>query len=287
MGRSGKIICSVSAVAGLGFTALGVGVGGVTASAASKSHSAPKPVALPTSIKDSKLVKLNGTTCTYNPKSHALAAGGTVKWVTPTGSGAQGTITVTWTNGEKGKKGYTLNQATGSLFEGPWSLSTQGTKAVTHCTLLATFTAPTASSVEAVFAAAGLPISGLITFNATTDPNHLLGRPTGYASKDAWQDGRIDQTEQGTDVGGVEFGGGIEVFPTSAGAQSRANYLGAIQSASSLFGSEYDYTLGPILVRISGTLTPTQAATYQAVIPEFSLFHYVPTGAATTTTTTP
>ena len=34
--------------------------------------------------------------------------------------------------------------------------------------------------------AAGLPIASVTVYNATTDPNHLLGRQGGYTSKVAW-----------------------------------------------------------------------------------------------------
>src|SRR5689334_22932043 len=45
-----------------------------------------------------------------------------------------------------------------------------------------------AEGLTARMKAAGLPITNLIVYNATTDPNHLLGRQNEYTSKDAWVD---------------------------------------------------------------------------------------------------
>ena len=70
--------------------------------------------------------------------------------------------------------------------------------------------------------AAGLPIKGLIIYNATTDPNHLLGRQGGYTSKAAWVDPAAVAAGAGSpsgDPGGIEFGGGIEVFASVADAR--------------------------------------------------------------------
>jgi hypothetical protein len=286
MNQPGKFIRGAGAFACLALLITAFGPGAPNAGASSKSHAASKPVALSASVGHNQLVTLTHTACTYNAKTHTLTAGGQEIWAKDAVGGAQGTITVTWSNTLKGKKHYAINEATGALFVGPWSLSTEGAKPVSDCTVTPSFAEPTAASVESVLMAAGLPISGLIVYNATTDPNHLLGRPTGYSSKDAWQDGRIDQTGQAAEVGDISWGGGIEVFPNAAEAQERANYLQTIDAGSSLFGSEYDYTLGPILVRISGTLTPDQAATYQSAFPEMTLFQYVPPGTAATTTTT-
>ena len=71
---------------------------------------------------------------------------------------------------------------------------------------------------------AGLPLTHLIVYTPATDPNHLMGRQGGYTSKVAWQDPRAIRAGAGdpaSDPGGTEFGGGIEVYPTRAGALSR------------------------------------------------------------------
>lgn len=121
----------------------------------------------------------------------------------------------------------------------------------------------TAASVYKKFAKAGLPVSGLIVYTAATDPNHLLGRPNGYKSKCAWVDGRVPTTDTSGDPrGDVDFGGGVEVFPTAAGAKARAKEILTDEKAEPILGSEYDYLAGGVLVRISQYLTPTQAAPY-------------------------
>jgi hypothetical protein len=126
---------------------------------------------------------------------------------------------------------------------------------------------PTAAAVYREFVKAGLPVSGLIVYTAATDPNHLLGRPTGYISKCAWVDARVPSTDtSGLTPGDIGFGGGVEVFRTAAEAKARAKYIFTIDSAAPILGSEYDYLAGRVLVRVSQYLTPTQAATYAKVV---------------------
>lgn len=83
----------------------------------------------------------------------------------------------------------------------------------------------------------GLPLSGLIVYTAATDPNHLLGRPTGYTSKCAWVDSRVPTSDtayvSSADIG---FGGGIEVFRSASGGTARAKYLFTIDKALPLLG---------------------------------------------------
>jgi len=108
--------------------------------------------------------------------------------------------------------------------------------------------------------AVGLPIRDLIVYNATTDPNHLLGRQNEYTSKDAWVDSAAVAAGAGnpsSDPGAIEFGGGIEVFPSVTDAQARLAYLKAFQPP---IGDGYDYLAGPAILRLSNYLTPAQAA---------------------------
>ena len=112
--------------------------------------------------------------------------------------------------------------------------------------------------------AAGLPIRDVIVYDATTDPNHLLGRQGGYTSKDAWVDPAAVAAgagSPGSDPGGIEFGGGIEVFPSVAGAQARLAELKAFRPP---FGDGYDYLAGPAILRLSNYITPAQAARSRA-----------------------
>ncbi len=119
---------------------------------------------------------------------------------------------------------------------------------------------PTAEQIYTKLQTAGLPIDGLIIYDATTDPNHLLGRPNGYTSKAAFTDNRI--TSKNTSPGNVDLGGTIEVYPTHEDAQARADYIAKIEKAMPMLGTEYDYINGSTLIRVSSTLTPEQAAAY-------------------------
>ncbi|MFE9601990.1 hypothetical protein [Streptomyces hokutonensis] len=101
---------------------------------------------------------------------------------------------------------------------------------------------------------------------AANDPNHLLGRPGQYTSKVTFTDSRIKAADvEGTDKGDVERGGAIEVFGDPSGAQARAKYIQTIAKSLPAV-AEYDYVRGPVLVRVSHYLTPTQAAAYKATL---------------------
>jgi hypothetical protein len=105
------------------------------------------------------------------------------------------------------------------------------------------------------------------TFNADDDPNHLLGRPNGYLSKTAFADTRVpaDQVPEGETA--TERGGGVEVFADEAAAQARADDIQAkLKNLGGLLAQEYDYTKGPVLVRVSGLLTPEQAKEYETAL---------------------
>jgi hypothetical protein len=126
---------------------------------------------------------------------------------------------------------------------------------------------PTAGGVLAQLQAAGLPVTDRLVYDASTDPNHLLGRPTGYLSKSAWVDRRVRRSQASdTSQGSIELGGSVEVFTDATRAKFRAAYVQGIEQRAPIFGSEYDYLLGPTLLRVSGMLTPTQAARYGRVI---------------------
>lgn len=125
--------------------------------------------------------------------------------------------------------------------------------------------APDAAAVIAKLKAAGLPIGATVVYSAATDVNHLLGRPGGYTSKAAWNDTRIRPADHpGLEPGDVQLGGSIEVYPDTDGAQARAKYIEGLISAAPVLGTEYDYVAGTVVVRVSGLLTPDQAAAYKS-----------------------
>lgn len=102
-----------------------------------------------------------------------------------------------------------------------------------------------------------------VVYDATTDPNHLLGRPGGYTSKATFTDSRIDPEDTaGAPRGAVELGGSIEVFPAQEGAEARKAYIDG--NAKLLPGlAEYSWVHGSALLRVSRLLTPGQAAEYE------------------------
>jgi hypothetical protein len=102
-------------------------------------------------------------------------------------------------------------------------------------------------------------------YTADNDPNHLLGRPNGYISKATFTDSRVASSPLIT-PGSVDAGGSVEVFADADSAQRRQQYIQGLQKASPLLGTEYEYLSGATLVRVSGKLTPTQAAGYQAAL---------------------
>lgn len=243
----------------------------------------PEPVVInvKASVTYPGIVKLTNDACSYNRDTHAVTAAGVVSWVPPTGGGALGTVSVDWT----GKHKYTASAVTPQFFDGSWSLAGTATTNISHCNISGQFVAPTAESVLTYLQAHSLPVTGVIAYDAATDPNNLLGRPSGYLSKVAWQDTRVDQTFYSAAPGGVQFGGSIEVFSNSTKALARANYIGAIGQASPALGSEYDYLKGPILLRVSAKLTPAEAAEYMQAIPGATEFQYSGTAGAPPSTT--
>jgi hypothetical protein len=105
-----------------------------------------------------------------------------------------------------------------------------------------------------------------VVYTAETDPNHLLGRPTGYQSKATFADRRVNPgSATDSSQGSVELGGSVEVFADDQGAQQRMRYIQAIGSSLPA-AAEYDYVSGPMLLRLSRLLPPAQAAEYQKAL---------------------
>lgn len=104
------------------------------------------------------------------------------------------------------------------------------------------------------------------TYNEDNDPNKLLGRPNGYTSKIAFADSRLAKEDiAGTAKDAIERGGSVEVFPDAELARGRADYIQGILKSGGL-GSEYDYQSGPVLVRVTGNLSPSKAKEYQQAL---------------------
>jgi hypothetical protein len=58
----------------------------------------------------------------------------------------------------------------------------------------------------------------------------------------------------------------VEVFPTADAAAARQRYIQQVLTTAPFVGTEYSYLDGTALVRVSGKLTPDQAAEYERVI---------------------
>ena len=99
-------------------------------------------------------------------------------------------------------------------------------------------------------------------YTAATDPNNLLGRPGGYTSKADFTDDRAKPKLDDE----VQNGGSVEVFDDPAAAEDRAKSIADILKAAKIFGTEYHYVNGGVLLRVSGALTPDQAAEYEAAL---------------------
>lgn len=127
----------------------------------------------------------------------------------------------------------------------------------------------TAEDVVTALRAAGLPIGNMIVYDATTDPNTLLGRPNGYTSKTAFTDTRISGTDT-TDEFDISNGGSVEYFATNELAVSRSEYIQTFgKSLPSLI--EYNYINGGVLLRLSKELTPEQAGAYETALKTFKI----------------
>lgn len=110
-----------------------------------------------------------------------------------------------------------------------------------------------------------------VFFDAHTDPNGELGRPGKYTSKGAFTDSRIAPSEvTSKKLGTVEAGGGVEVWPSAEGARARAVYIQTLgESMPAFLGAvEYNYLAGPVILRLSGKLTPAEAAGYAKALAE-------------------
>jgi hypothetical protein len=138
-------------------------------------------------------------------------------------------------------------------------------------TVAAGASTPPKASTVILELAKRLPIKLTITYNASNDPNHLLGRPNEYTSKASFSFAGIPSSEtEGDSVGDVDFGGSVEVFPTSNGALSREKYIESIFKAAPILGTEYDFLNGPVLLRVSRYLTPSQAKAVDLVFKKLS-----------------
>ena len=123
-----------------------------------------------------------------------------------------------------------------------------------------------AGSLVGLFQANGLPVGKFQVYNASTDPNKLLGRPGLYTSKSNFIDTRIKASSFAS-PGEIDTdqGGSVEVFASEEDAKKRADYVRSITRGSALF-AEYRYLRDRVFLRVSKELTPKQANAYNRLM---------------------
>ena len=126
----------------------------------------------------------------------------------------------------------------------------------------------TAEKVLGKLSAAGLPMSHGAVQDENSDPNNLLGRPNGYLGRASFdvEGGDPDAGQFGIDRGGV-----VEIFPSAAAALNRSSYIQETLKTVGIFGTEYHYLAGPVLVRITGKVKPSVAVKFETVVKEMTL----------------
>src|SRR4051794_8330293 len=118
------------------------------------------------------------------------------------------------------------------------------------------------ADVVAAIQAAVPQVTKVVELTAANDPNELLGRPNGYTA--AWK--IYDSRAECDSPLDTTCGATIEVWPTTADAKSRSAYIQGILKKAPMLGTEYDTVSGAILLRVTGNLTPGEAAAYARVL---------------------
>lgn len=133
--------------------------------------------------------------------------------------------------------------------------------ATTGAATTTTTGALTAQDVLATLTPAGA--ADPVTVTAESDTNHLLGRPGQYTAKVTFTLSGGDPTA-GPDR--VDRGGAIEIWPDAVSAKKRSDYIQSTLAATPMLGTEYDYLAGPVLVRVTGKVTPANAKKISDVV---------------------
>ena len=226
------------------------------------------------------------------PENHQVSSGGVISWVPQGGGGALGTVSATWSAPAKKKSGHhkatpalSVSATSQQFFSGLWSLTQSATTKPTKCSVTLDFAPPTASTVTTRPTGQG-------------SPNHRADRlrprrPIRTTCSDVQL--AISPRTPGRTRGSTRVTSPVTLAGSSGGVGSRCSRRrralrsGQATSAASTkrrrcSAREYDYLLGPILMRISGTFTPTTAGSYGSALTGSTL--YVPQAPGATTTTT-
>jgi len=152
------------------------------------------------------------------------------------------------------------------LHRSRWPLALAVALALTACSTEAPPPRTADAIVKGIAAKVPTARPGLI-YTAGTDPNHLLGTPNTYTSKATFTDSRITTADiPDPQSDNLQAGGSVEVFADASDATIRQQQLRQLEKSPPLLGTEYTFTDGATLLRVSGKLTPTQAAEYQAAL---------------------
>lgn len=120
-----------------------------------------------------------------------------------------------------------------------------------------------ADEIIQFFLASGIPVGMVEVYTAESDPNGLLGRPLQYTAKANFRDTRLVPVWPNE----VDFGDGgtVEVFANAEDAQARHDYVMGVMRETPIL-THYLYLQDNVLVRVSGTFTPDQAAVYEQAL---------------------
>jgi len=102
-------------------------------------------------------------------------------------------------------------------------------------------------------------VTKVVTITEDNDPNDLIGRPGGYTDGAIIYDSGVKCTELGNGCGGT-----IEIWPTTAEAKARSEYLRKVLKAAPMLGTEYHTLNGTALLRVTGKIKPSVAKIYAA-----------------------
>jgi hypothetical protein len=125
----------------------------------------------------------------------------------------------------------------------------------------------TAAAIIKELQTAKIGLTNAVAQTEDNDPNNLLGRPNGYAS-------RASADLPGGDKAGekysVDRGLVVEVFDSADLAQRRSDYIKGLQAESPILGTEWHYRTGDGtgLVRVSGNVKPSLAKKVEAAVAE-------------------
>ncbi len=113
-----------------------------------------------------------------------------------------------------------------------------------------------ADEVVKTFARDGLPVTAVEVYTEGNDPDGLLGRQGLYTSKAAFRDATV-QDQDAANQFAVVNGGGVAVFESAANAEKRMRLLNTGKSG------EHVTTAGPVLLRLSPAMAPSEVAAYE------------------------